>query len=520
LKKTQKIRRLVQILFLFFVIYLSVGHYLEEEGIMNLPGIASLHAICPFGGIVNLYTFISSGDYVQKLHQSDFIMLFALLGVLVFTGKSFCGWICPLGSVQEWTGMLGKKIFKKRYNKVPVKIDKYLRYLKYLILIWVLVQTARTSELVFKDFDPYFNLFNIWTDEIALSGYIVVFLTLGLSLFIERPFCRYACPLGAINGFFNKFSILNIKRNKNTCINCKKCDQVCPAGIVVSKADTITNSECIRCLKCVDSCPVNNEKENTLKIKPFFARADKNKKIVKNWIYISVIVLIFLGTIGISIGNELFITERIKTYKSTNDIRGSSTINDITKNYNVNREILAYGFNISEELSDEIKIKDLAEIMGLDEELEIISPEPIRLIVDNLDTNISLFLSELEIESDYAEEAMGIKIQDDISLKEIILQSKRGSIAFLLSGYWPELEESGIISEPEIKENDNDEEEIEIKGNTTLKELRELIGDYEGFLVHFSLPVDLSESTQLRVIRDDYNVEMSEIREYINNNSN
>lgn len=89
--------------------------------------------------------------------------------------------------------------------------------MRYVVLIWVIVQTARTSKLVFQNYDPYYNLFNIWTDEIAVSGYIVVAITLMLSLIIERPFCRYACPLGAFNGFFNRFSYITIKRNKETC---------------------------------------------------------------------------------------------------------------------------------------------------------------------------------------------------------------------------------------------------------------------------------------------------------------
>ncbi|GAB6189303.1 hypothetical protein JCM30566_10420 [Marinitoga arctica] len=235
-RSLQKFWLFVQIIFVAFVIYVSIGHYLVENNPgLELFGVASLHTLCPYGGVVNLYTFFSTGDYVSKLHQSVFIMLFALFGLLLFTGSSFCGWICPLGSVQEWFGKLGKKLFKDKYNKVPVKVDRVLRYLKYFVLAVIIIQTARTSKLIFEPYDPYYNLFNIWTDEIAITGYISVLLTLGFSLFIERPFCRYACPLGAINGLFNSFSILNIKRRKDTCINCSLCDRSCPLGIVVSE---------------------------------------------------------------------------------------------------------------------------------------------------------------------------------------------------------------------------------------------------------------------------------------------
>jgi len=68
------------------------------------------------------------------------------------------------------------------------------------MLLFVIIQTARTAT----------PLFNIWTDEIAVTGYIAVILSLGASFFVERPFCRYAWPLGEITGLFNSFSLMEI----------------------------------------------------------------------------------------------------------------------------------------------------------------------------------------------------------------------------------------------------------------------------------------------------------------------
>jgi len=78
------------------------------------------------------------------------------------------------------------------------------------MLLFVIIQTARTATLLFSSFDPYYNLFNIWTDEIAVTGYIAVILSLGAFFFVERPFCRYAWPLGEITGLFNSFSLMEI----------------------------------------------------------------------------------------------------------------------------------------------------------------------------------------------------------------------------------------------------------------------------------------------------------------------
>ena len=62
-----------------------------------------------------------------------------------------------------------------RFNHfVPVKLDNILRYLRYLVLAWVLYMTAASGTLIFAEFDPYFALFNFWSDEVALSGLVIL----------------------------------------------------------------------------------------------------------------------------------------------------------------------------------------------------------------------------------------------------------------------------------------------------------------------------------------------------------
>ncbi|MDX9897905.1 MAG: 4Fe-4S binding protein [Spirochaetia bacterium] len=260
-KATPWIRRAIQIFFFVLVALIATFGVLSERGITT-PAIlegASLHAICPFGGVVSFWQLVSAGTLVKKVHESSVALAVIALFLAVLFGPVICGWVCPFGSIQEWFASIGRRLFKKRYNTfVPARLDKILRYLRYVVLAWVTYMTIVTGKLIFQDYDPYYALFHFWTGEVALSGALVLIATLILSLFIERPFCKYACPFGAFQGIFNLFRIFGIKRNAPTCIDCKACDRACPMNIEVSKSGVVRDHQCISCMKCTSdqACPV------------------------------------------------------------------------------------------------------------------------------------------------------------------------------------------------------------------------------------------------------------------------
>lgn len=262
---SRRLRLIVQILFFVLVAATVTVHGLEGQNVSVpfLQGV-SLHAICPFGGVVTLYQLFTTGTFVQKIHESSVWLLGLVLLTAVIAGPVFCGWACPFGSFQEWLGAIGRKLFKIRYNRmVPYKIDRILRYLRYVVLVWVVVVTAVSAKLVFSDFDPYFALFNFWTGEVAVTGFITLGIVVLLSLAIERPFCKYACPYGALLGLTNLFRIFGLRRNEKTCIDCKACDRSCPMNIRVSAVSVVRDHQCIGCLKCTSesACPVSHTVE-------------------------------------------------------------------------------------------------------------------------------------------------------------------------------------------------------------------------------------------------------------------
>ena len=261
MKKKPRIRTTVQILFFMLIALIAVNHTLAESG-RGIPFVAeaSLHAVCPFGGVVSLYQLITTGTFVKKVHESSLVLMIIVFVSAVLMGPLFCGWICPFGTFQEFMSRIGKKIFKKKFNRfIPYKYDRYLRFLRYIVLIRIIQMTARSGVLLFAKVDPYYALFQFWTGEVAISAIIMLVVVMIASLFVERPFCKYFCPFGALLGLFNLIRIFPLKRNPKTCISCAKCDRTCPMNIPVSSLETVRNHQCISCYQCTSGdgdCPV------------------------------------------------------------------------------------------------------------------------------------------------------------------------------------------------------------------------------------------------------------------------
>jgi len=267
----QIFRRVSQLGFAVFIAFLAIQHVVIGE---NGPVVtASPEAFCPFGGLETLYKYLTSGGtFVSHTHLSNVVLLVAVLAVALLLRSAFCGWICPLGFLQDLVSnlshVLQKRLpglrrsmtsLKKRGARLAV-LDRYLRYLKYLVLAWTVGGSAYFGFMVFRDYDPWSALLNL--GEFSFTpGLIVLVITLAASFFIERPWCRYACPLGAASGIFGKVSPTYLKREESACTSCKLCTRACPMGIEVHTAKTIRSADCITCLECVGSCPRNGALE-------------------------------------------------------------------------------------------------------------------------------------------------------------------------------------------------------------------------------------------------------------------
>ncbi len=215
---------------------------------------------CPIG---SLQAALGGSSRRFPFYVLGLLMLFG-----VALGRLICGLLCPFGLVQDL-------LFKIPSPKlrVPKKIDKPLRWLKYAVLLVLVVLLPAFAVTDTGVAPPYFCKYLCPAGTLeggvplllanpslrSLMGALfswkalVLVVILAACVFIPRAFCRYLCPLGAFYSLFNRFSFYQMKLDKSKCTGCKKCEHACPMAVEVTKG--CGGPECIRCGKCRDACP-------------------------------------------------------------------------------------------------------------------------------------------------------------------------------------------------------------------------------------------------------------------------
>jgi polyferredoxin len=320
-------------------------------------------ALCPFGGIESAITLVLTGTLIQRVAWTSFAVLAASLIMALVFRRVFCGKICAFGALQELFARLGKLLFRRRLT-VPKAIDRPARYLKYLVLLGIVIWSAITAQLVIRPYDPWAAWNHILSVELFaefLIGFIILVVSLVGSVLYDRFFCKYLCPMGGFLGLVNGLGWFRVKRNDATCTHCMACDKACPVNIKVEAVAQVQNAECIACNLCVAACPV----KDTL----FVGGPRKGK--IHPFAVLGITVAIFAAVV---VGSSFIpgvewtqksitqVVEETKSFKA-DDIKGSDTFKAVADLAGIPREAFLEEFGITADQFEE-PIKDSAHAPG------------------------------------------------------------------------------------------------------------------------------------------------------------
>jgi polyferredoxin len=236
----------------FALIYMGAGiliaAYLWHEGVMTrrivlgaavmgtLTGFVFLAPIMPLelGGIINAVTGASA-------LTPGIIVICVVIALTLVLGRTVCGTICPVGSLQEL-------VYTAPVRKIVLRHTKILELIRFAVFTATVIAGIYLIDLM--AFTGLYDLFSLTlsTGLVVASGLIL------LSAALYRPVCRIICPFGVIFSLLAEFSLFRLRRTE-ACISCRKCERVCPAR--TAGADD-SKRECYLCGRCTSACPVGS----------------------------------------------------------------------------------------------------------------------------------------------------------------------------------------------------------------------------------------------------------------------
>ena len=218
-----------------------------------------------FAAVGSIVSCIYKGNISWESVKYSVWMLVATVPATVLVGRFFCGFFCSFGAVQDllWLGshrlralFPGKRDLKKA--------DRIFRFAKYAVLFYFIIfvwsgVTAVKTAGPWQVFGQYVS-FGHWPGLkplLSVGGILLLVIFIG-SLFVQRFFCRYFCPMGAIYSLISRASFLKIDKPREGCGKCHLCTSKCSMGMDLTKKDRVAGGECISCQKCVSWCPKGN----------------------------------------------------------------------------------------------------------------------------------------------------------------------------------------------------------------------------------------------------------------------
>src|SRR5579883_2615888 len=299
---SQRIRFAVQTAFLLLNLWIGVQFWMwvrwAETGGQTTAASrpAGVEGWLPIEGLMQ-FKYVAATAHLPRIHPAAFFLFSAFVLSSLLFRKSFCSWICPVGTVSEYLWKLGRQLFRRNFT-VPRWMDLPLRSLKYIVLSFFVYAVATMSAEAIAEFvaSPYGLVVDVrMLNFFRLAGSTTILVLAGLavaSVFVQNFWCRYLCQYRALMGMLSMLSPLRITRSESACIDCAKCAKACPAVLPVDKLVQIRSAECMACLECVAVCPA----KDALSLKVLGGTGARSR--VSPWQMAAGMAIIFVGLVG------------------------------------------------------------------------------------------------------------------------------------------------------------------------------------------------------------------------------
>lgn len=304
-KSVSTVRIIVQWCFMLWVVGIGIrfGMFINaiEDGataplISRPPGV---EGFLPIGALTSLKYWLVTGE-IHPVHPAALVIFLAILLMSLLARKSFCSWLCPVGTLSEAAYKIGRKLFGRNF-RVWRWLDVTLRGIKYLLLLLfvklILLDMPTEALVGFLD-APYWAISDVkmlhFFTRMSMTTVVVLASLTFLSLIYKNFWCRYLCPYGALLGLASLVSPFKIRRDQDRCTGCQSCSIACPSDLPVHSCRAVSSPECTGCLTCVANCP----EQNVLAMQPVLW-----KQPLPVWVFPAVVVFIFMAGIGVGMAS-------------------------------------------------------------------------------------------------------------------------------------------------------------------------------------------------------------------------
>lgn len=213
--------------------------------------------------------------FVEKFQIIPSVISFSLGAIIVWLvitlliGRLYCATVCPVGTLQDIFSK-GRKFIKPLNKPFRYRPASKMRY--YILGAYIFCVIAGVAAVPFW-IEPWSIMRNICGDihpsaetvewvrlgvgvtTGIIAGAVSAVLLIIVALFTGRGFCTDICPVGTALGCFSNYTLYHIEIDPDKCINCMKCEDICPSQCIKVVSRHVDNSRCVRCFDCGYVCP-------------------------------------------------------------------------------------------------------------------------------------------------------------------------------------------------------------------------------------------------------------------------